>query len=119
MACRIRRGDDVVVISGAHKGERGKVLRVDVEKGHVVVEGVNMVYRHVRPSRQNPRGGRLQKEAPVHISNVLPFDLKSNRGARVRFEVKQDESGKVVSKRRVTVNGTVLGDVTKAGQSQK
>lgn len=115
MACHIRRGDEVVVISGAHKGERGKVLRVDPRKGRVVVEGVNMVYRHVRPSRRNPQGGRLQKEAPLHLSNVLPFDPKTGRGARVRFELVKDEAGKVVSKRRVTVNGTVLGEVSQSG----
>jgi large subunit ribosomal protein L24 len=115
MACHIRRGDEVVVISGAHKGERGKVLRVDPKKGRVVVEGVNMVYRHVRPSRRNPQGGRLQKEAALHISNVLPFDSKTGKGARVRFEAVKDESGQLVSKRRVTVNGTVLGQVSASG----
>jgi len=114
MACHIRKNDEVVVIAGDHKGERGKVLRVDSAKGLVVVEGVNMVYRHVRPSRRNPQGGRLKKEAPVNISKVLPLDPKTNRGARVRFEVQRDASGKVTSKRRVTVNGTVLGEVAKA-----
>ena len=116
MASRIRRGDEVVVIAGAHKGERGKVLRVDQEKGKVVVEGVNMVYRHVKPSRRNPQGGRLQKEAALHISNVLPFDSKTNRGARVHFDVKRDESGKVTLKRRVTGSGTVLSEVSKSGK---
>jgi len=115
MACHVRKNDEVVVIAGAHKGERGKVLRVDSRKGLVVVEGVNMVYRHVRPSRRNPQGGRLKKEAPIHISNVLPLDPKTNRGARVRFELQRDASGRVISKRRVTVNGTVLGEVAKSG----
>lgn len=114
MACHIRRGDEVVVIAGAHKGERGKVLRVDIENGKVVVEGVNMIYRHVRPSRRNPQGGRIQKEAALHISNVLPFDSKTSKGARVRFEIQRDADGKVVAKRRVTVNGTVLGVVSQA-----
>jgi large subunit ribosomal protein L24 len=117
MACKIRRGDEVMVIAGAHKGERGQVLRLNPDKGLVVVEGVNMVYRHVRPSRRNPQGGRLQKEAPIPISNVLPYDPKTERGARVRFEVQRDANGKVTSKRRVTVNGTVLGEVTKASRS--
>jgi len=116
MASRIRRGDEVIVIAGAHKGERGKVLRVDQEKGKVVVEGVNMVYRHVRPSRRNPQGGRLQKEAPLHISNVLPFDSKTNRGTRVKFEVQRDAGGKVTTKRRVTTSGTVLSEVSRSGR---
>ncbi len=116
MACHIRVDDEVVVISGDHKGARGKVLRVLPKRGLVLVQGVNMVYRHVRPSRRNPQGGRLQKEAPIHISNVLPADPKSSTGySRVRFEVERDESGKVVSKSRVTVRGTRLNEVSRAG----
>lgn len=103
-----------MVIAGDHKGARGKVLRVLPKKNLVLVQGVNMVYRHVRPSRRNPQGGRLQKEAPIHISNVLPVDSKTARGARVRFEVERDESGKVVAKNRVTVNGTRLNEVTRS-----
>ncbi len=118
MACHIRRDDTVVVISGAHKGQRGKVLRVMPKKQLVVVEGVNLVYRHVRPSRRNPQGGRLEKEAPLQISNVLPLDPKTNGPARVRFELQRDASGQVVGKRRVTVNGTVLNTVSRsAGES--
>ncbi len=114
MARHIRKGDTVEIISGDHRGQQGRVLRVMTKKDMVVVEGVNMVYRHVRPSRQNPQGGRLQKEAPLHVSNVLPVDPKTNRGARVRFEVVRDEAGKVTGKRRVTVGGTVLSEVSRA-----
>ena len=60
----------------------------------MLVQGINMVYRHVRPSRRNPQGGRLQKEAPIHISNVLPVDEKAGRGTRVRFEVRADDPPK-------------------------
>jgi large subunit ribosomal protein L24 len=104
----------VEVIAGDLKGERGKILRILPKQQKVVVEGVNMVYRHVRPSQRNPQGGRIQKEAPIHVSNVLPVDPKSNRGSRIRFEVVLDEKGKVTGKQRVTVGGTVLGEVTKA-----
>ena len=117
MVSHIRRNDVVDVIAGDHKGERGKVLRVDSERGLVVVEGVNMVYRHVRPSRRNPQGGRLRKEAPIHVSNVLPVDPKLGRGARVRTETEYDSQGRVVSKRRVTVAGTVLGEVRGSSKS--
>lgn len=112
MSRHVRRGDMVEVISGDLKGERGKVLRVMLREQRVVVEGVNMVYRHVRPNRRNPQGGRIQKEAAIHISNVLPVDPKTNRGSRVHFEVEHDKNGRVISKKRVTRGGTVLNEVS-------
>ncbi len=115
MARHIRKDDIVEVISGDHKGQRGKVMRIDPTRSLVVVEGVNMVYRHVRPSRRNPQGGRLQKEAPIQLSNVLPYDTKAGRASRVRFEVERDPNGKIVSKKRVLVrSGTVLNQVSQA-----
>ena len=119
MAARVRKDDIVEVISGDHRGERGKVLRVIPEQQRVVVEGVNMVYRHVRRSRRHPQGGRIQKEAPIHLSNVMPVDPKTGRGTRVRFEVERDEHGKVVAKRRVSIGGSVLSDVTRATEEAK
>ncbi len=113
MASHIRKDDLVEVIAGDHKGSRGKVLKVDPVKGLVLVQGVNMVYRHVRPSRRNPQGGRLQKEAPIHISNVLPVDEKTGRGTRVRFQTERDERGRVTAKYRVSLAGTRLGVVSK------
>lgn len=113
MASHIRKDDLVEVIAGDHKGSRGKVLKVDPGKGLVLVQGVNMVYRHVRPSRRNPQGGRLQKEAPIHISNVLPVDEKTGRGTRVRFQTERDERGRVTAKYRVSLGGTRLGVVSK------
>jgi large subunit ribosomal protein L24 len=111
MAAKIRKGDRVEVICGAHKGEVGKVLRVDPNKGTVLIEGVNLVYRHLRPSRRNPQGGRIRKEAAIQMSNALPVDPKTGHGSRVHFEVELDGRGKVVSKRRVTRGGTTLEDV--------
>ena len=108
MAAKIRKNDRVEVIAGDHKGEQGRVLRVDPKKQMVLIEGVNLVYRHLRPSRQNPQGGRIRKEAPVHISNILPIDPKTGHGSRIRFEMVRDASGKITGKRRVTKNGTVL-----------
>src|SRR3954451_6648016 len=66
----IRKDDIVEVLTGDDKGTRGKVLRVMREKNKIVVEGVNRVYRHLKPSRRNPQGGRLSKEMPVNASNV-------------------------------------------------
>lgn len=114
MAARIRKDDRVIVISGAHKGATGKVLRVLKDKDRVVVEGVNMVHRHVRRSQRNPQGGRIQQEAPLHISNVQPVDPQTGRGTRVRFEVERDSAGGQVAKRRVSTGGTVLSEVTQA-----
>ena len=114
MAARIRKDDIVVVIAGDHKGSRGKVLRVIREKDRVVVEGVNMVYRHMRKSRQNPQGGRVQKEAPIHMSNVMPIDPKTDKPTRVRFTFRTGDDGKPL-KQRVAAgrrsSGAVLSDV--------
>ena len=107
MAMHVKKGDTVEVIAGDEKGARGKVLRVDPIARKVVVEGLNRSYRHVRPSRRNPQGGRLQIEQPLNISNVLPVNPKTNRPTRVRFIT--DENGE---KKRVALDGTVL-DVIK------
>lgn len=119
MAARIKKDDQVEVISGAHRGARGKILRIFNEKNRVLIEGVNMVYRHVRKSRQHPQGGRIQKEAAIHMSNVQPVDPKTDRPTRVRFTIERDEQGRVVSKQRVAVSGTVLSEVTRAKRGVK
>jgi large subunit ribosomal protein L24 len=119
MAARVRKDDIVEVISGDNKGAQGKVLRVYPEKNRVLVEGVNVVYRHVRRSRQHPQGGRIRREAPIHISNVQPIDPKNGRGTRVRFEVKRDRAGRIVSKQRVSRSGTVLSEVTRSKKQPK
>jgi large subunit ribosomal protein L24 len=118
MALHIRKNDIVHVIAGDHRGARGKVLRIDRGRGLVVVEGVNMVFRHVRPTRRNPQGGRIQREAPIHISNILPYDSTVGKGRRVRFEVERDDKGKVSSKRRVTTSGTRMHELSRAEKSQ-
>jgi large subunit ribosomal protein L24 len=94
MAMHVKKGDTVEVIAGDDKGTRGRVLNVDPRKGKVTVEGVNRVYKHVRPSRKNPQGGRIQIEKPVNISNVLPVNPKSNQATRVHFRM--DVEGKKV-----------------------
>ena len=103
MAGHVKKGDMVEVIAGDHSGTRGKVLSVDNAARKVVVEGVNRAYRHVRRSRRNPQGGRLQVEQPIDISNVLPINPKTDRPTRVRFLV--DADGR---KTRVATDGTVL-----------
>ena len=73
---KIKSGDVVRVIAGDHKGAEGKVLRVYREKNKAIVEGVNMVSKHTKPSAKNPQGGIVKKEAPIHISNVMLWDGK-------------------------------------------
>lgn len=74
---KIKSGDIVRVIAGDHKGSEGKVLRVDREKNKAIVEGVNMVSKHTKPSAKSPQGGIVKKEAPLHISNLSLIDPKS------------------------------------------
>jgi len=83
---KIRKGDKVVVITGKEKGKTGEVLSVLREESRVLVQGVNIVKRHTRPSAANP-GGIIDKEAPLHISNVAHVDPKSGKPTRVGFKI--------------------------------
>ena len=83
---RIKTGDEVVIIAGKNKGSHGKVLKVLPEDERVVVQGVNIVTKHVKPSRENPQGGIQKREAAIHISNVMLADPKSGDPTRVRFK---------------------------------
>ena len=94
MSARLRKGDNVVVISGKDKGKTGKVLRVLVEEDRVVIQGINLVKRHSRPTPRNPSGGIVEREQAVHASKVMPVDPKTGKGTRVRF--KELEGGKKV-----------------------
>jgi large subunit ribosomal protein L24 len=96
MALHVKKGDTVEIIAGDHKGSKGRVMKVIPDKQRVVVEGLNLAHKHVRPSQQNPQGGRIRIERPIHISNVLPVSPKTSKGSRVRFEIGKD--GKKVRK---------------------
>jgi large subunit ribosomal protein L24 len=84
MPARIRKGDTVVVISGKDKGKTGKVTRVLRDEDRVVVAGVNVVKRHMRPSPRNQAGGILEREQPIYACKVMPVDPKTGEGTRVR-----------------------------------
>ncbi|WP_295338667.1 50S ribosomal protein L24 [Flavobacterium sp.] len=88
---KIKSGDVVKVIAGDHKGAEGKVLRVDREKNKAIVEGVNMVSKHTKPSAKNPQGGIVKKEAPIHISNIALIDPKSKSATKVGIKVEGDK----------------------------
>ncbi|CAM3519215.1 50S ribosomal protein L24 [Zobellia roscoffensis] len=85
---KIKTGDTVRIIAGDHKGTEGKVITVDREKNKAIVEGANMVSKHQKPSAQNPQGGIVKKEAPIHISNLALIDAKSSETTRVGYEVR-------------------------------
>ena len=86
----IKKNDTVVVLAGEDKGKTGKVLKVLVEKNRALVEGVNMVSKSTKPSAQNPQGGIVKQEAPIHISNLSLVDPKSGKATRVGFKVTED-----------------------------
>lgn len=95
---KIKTGDNVRVIAGDHKGSEGKVLRVLREKNKAIVEGVNMVSKHVKPSAANPQGGILKKEAAIHISNIQLVDPKSNGVTKVAYKVEGDKKVRISKK---------------------
>jgi large subunit ribosomal protein L24 len=96
MAMHVKKGDMVQIITGDQKG---------------VVQGHNMVLKHVRPSRKNPQGGRIQVEQPVHISNVLPVNPKTSKATRVHYRLESDGT-----KKRIALDGTEIGVIVKKVQ---
>lgn len=92
MSLRIKKDDMVLVISGDYKGVRGRVLAVDPDKQHAIVEGVRMVKKHQKARSQNEPGGIIEKEAPVHLSNLMLCEPKAD-GRAARYGVKTDEHG--------------------------
>lgn len=91
----VRKNDTVMVVSGNSLGKQGKVLKLFPEKSRLIIEGVNIVKRHSRPSQKNPQGGVVQKEAPIHLSNVMVVCPKCGKATRVgHAPVKDATSGK-------------------------
>jgi large subunit ribosomal protein L24 len=113
MTARIRKGDLVAVRSGDDAGRRGRVLRVMPGDGRAVVEGVNVAFKHLRRSQKNPRGGRLQKEAPVPLSRLMLVDPTTDEPTRVSFRV---VDGK---KKRFGKSGAVIDVETRRGKRGK
>jgi large subunit ribosomal protein L24 len=100
---RLRKNDEVIVISGKNKGARGKILKVFAETDRVIVEGVNRVKRHQKPTQKMPQGGITEKELAIHVSNVMPVDPKTNKPTRVRAG--KDKDG---NKIRLAKSGATL-----------
>jgi large subunit ribosomal protein L24 len=107
---QIRVDDEVLVISGASKGHRGKVLKVDRENSRVVIEGVNRVYKHVKRSQKNPQGGRLSKESSIDMSNVMLICPQPGKPTRVGVRYRADGSKERFSKK----SGATMGSLSPA-----
>ena len=107
---KVHTGDTVKVINGADRGTVGKVISVDHDKKQVLVEGVHKVYKHVRPSQKNPQGGRLHKELPIDVSNVMVVCPQTNKPTRVGIRFLKDGA----KERYAKVSGESLGIVSPA-----
>ena len=100
---KIKTGDTVKVITGENKGQEGKVLKVLYDSDKVIVESVNMIKKHLKPSAQNPQGGIQEKEAPIHISNVALTD-KNGNPTRVRYEIQDGKKVRVSTKTKEVIS---------------
>ncbi len=80
----VKTGDTVVVITGKDKGKQGKIIAAQPKKDRVIVEGVNVVKRHTKPTQSNPQGGIIEKEAPIHVSNVMIVDPATGKPTRIK-----------------------------------
>lgn len=107
MPRHVKKGDMVMVTSGLHKRKVGEVVRVLTKSDQVIIKGLNLRTKHLRPTRLNPQGGIITKEAPIHISNVSP--VVDGKPTRVRFETRPDGSKVRVAARGGKVLSTVKG----------
>ena len=101
----VKKGDTVIVISGKDKGIKGRILQAYPSNNRVLVEGVNLVKKHSRPTQDNPQGGILNQEAPIHASNVMLLDPKSGEVTRVGYKVLENGEKVRIAKK----SGEVLG----------
>ena len=99
---KIRKNDNVMVIAGNSRGKSGKVLKVYPGTQRVIIEGVNIMKRHSKPSQKNPQGGIIQREAPVHVSNVMLIDPKTNEVTRVGTKIVTDPATGKIRRLRVS-----------------
>jgi large subunit ribosomal protein L24 len=104
MAAKIKKGDSVVILTGKDKGRKGTVLKVLPEENRVLVQGINVVHRHTRPSQANPQGGIIHKEASLHVSNVAIADA-SGKPTRVGFRIDGDKKVRIAKTTGDVING--------------
>ncbi|MEK4396247.1 50S ribosomal protein L24 [Bacillus sp. FSL K6-2860] len=94
----VKKGDKVVVISGKDKGKQGVILAAFPKNDRVLVEGINLVKKHSKPTQANPQGGISEQEAPIHVSNVMPLDPKTSEVTRVGYKVEDGKKVRVAKK---------------------
>ncbi|MED4402170.1 50S ribosomal protein L24 [Metabacillus fastidiosus] len=100
----VKKGDKVMVISGKDKGKQGVILAAFPKQDRVLVEGVNIVKKHSKPSQVNPQGGIVSQEAPIHVSNVMPLDPKSGEPTRIGYKVVDGKKVRVAKKSGETLD---------------
>ena len=100
---KLKKGDKVQVITGADKGTVAEITKVFPGKDMVIVEGVNMKKKHLKPTQQNPDGGIAEFEAPIHVSNVMAYDSKAKQASRVAFKEEKGKKVRVYSKTGATI----------------
>lgn len=98
MKPRIKKGDTVQVIAGEDRGKTGRVLSVDADKNRAIVEGVNIITKHTKPTAKYPQGGRITKEAPINLSNVALLDPKSGKPTRVGVQIVDGKKVRIAKK---------------------
>ncbi|MBA4250905.1 MAG: 50S ribosomal protein L24 [Chlorobiaceae bacterium] len=107
---RIKKNDMVMVISGNDKSKTGKVLKVYPKQNRIIIEGVNIRKRHTKPTQRNPQGGILEKEQPIHVSNVMILDPKTNEPTRIGSRIVLEEK---TGKKRIARVGIKSGEMFK------
>ncbi|RME00415.1 MAG: 50S ribosomal protein L24 [Calditrichaeota bacterium] len=108
----VQKDDEVIILSGNYRGRKGRVLKVFPDKNRIIVEGINFIKRHTRPSQQNPQGGIIEKEAPIHVSNVMLICPKCNTPTRVAYQLM---SGEDKNSRRKTRSCRKCGEMIVSG----
>lgn len=95
---KIKKGDQVIVLAGGDKGKKGEVVRVIPDKNRAVVQNVNMIKKHTKPSANNPQGGIVEMEAPIHISNLSIIDPETGEPTRVGYRIEDDKKVRFAKK---------------------
>ena len=93
---RLKKGDTVVVLAGADRGKTGQILDLDAKSGKALVEGVNLKWKHLRRSQENPQGGRNRREYPIEVSNLAYWDADASKGVRLGVQIKDGRKVRVM-----------------------
>jgi len=94
----VKQGDKVKVLTGKDNGKEGTILQMFPKKNQVLVEGINMIFKHAKPSQDNPQGGILNQEAPIHVSNVMVIDPRTGEPTRIGYEIRDGKKVRIAKK---------------------